>query len=77
MTANELTNYLFNSWVPIDRQNATYEVDHETFANVCQAIFDMKAPKGATSQRIIQIAIGKNNGIMFKGVEIILKKEKT
>lgn len=52
-----------------------YEVDHETFANVCQDIFDHKAPQPATSQRVITIGIGKNNGIYFKGIEIILKRE--
>ncbi len=54
----------------------TMEVDPETYANVCQAIFDQKAPQDlATSQRVITIGIGKHNGIFFKGVEIILKRQ--
>jgi len=55
----------------------TMEVDAETFANICQEIFNKKAPQPATTTRVIQISIGKNNGIFFKGVEIILKQEKT
>lgn len=49
-----------------------YEVDHETYANVCQYIFDKKADE--VNQHIIHIALGLNKGIMFKGVELILIK---
>lgn len=47
-----------------------YEVDHETYANCCQYVFD----KLILSPFRMPIALGPNKGLMFKGVELVLKK---
>lgn len=53
-----------------------YEVDADTYAQCCQAIFINKGMKfydGHKGVIILNIVVGPNNGIMFKGVELILK----
>ena len=67
------------------------EVDADTYGHVCQAVFDnvnsairmywdKKELIGEElkEQEIITISvsIGPNNGIMFKGIELILKDKK-
>jgi len=73
MTANELRDKFINEfktgpWPPL------YYVDHETYANVCQYVFE------ATHQRVnndtIELHLGINSGIMFNGVELILDYQK-
>lgn len=51
----------------------TFEVDHETYANVCQHVFDHIADNVEWGP-IYEIALGPNKGLMFKNVELILKK---
>lgn len=76
MTANDLirkfNRYGLNKWPK------TSAVDHVTYANVCQFIFESKirnheeiAFQGNATD--IVISVGPNNGIMFKNVELILK----
>ena len=83
MTANEL-RALFNESYGIDRSwPKTYEVDADTYANVCQAVFSNKISRGdaarvgneqaGTFYSILDLAIGLNGGILFKNVELILK----
>ena len=52
------------------------EVDGQTYANVCQAIFDyhQEAVLLVKGCKKIPIIIGPNNGIMYKNVELILKE---
>jgi hypothetical protein len=53
----------------------TWEVDHETYANVCQHFFDtfhMREQPG-----FISIALGPNGGILYHSVELILKVNRT
>jgi hypothetical protein len=79
MTANELRqhfNYIFGldaAW-PL-----TYEVDAETYANVCQELFDFKVAtlevQGTTYPNVIDILVGRSNGLMFKNVELILNND--
>jgi hypothetical protein len=75
MTFNELRRK-FNNEFALGEWPTTYELDAKTYANVCQYIFDNK---GETSfieigkDKLIEIAIGPNNGIMFKNVELIYK----
>lgn len=80
MTVQELTK-LFNQSFG-DRLDKpwpkTYDVDHETYANVCQSLFEWKAERVFVNNikddmKWIEISIGANNGIMFKNVELILK----
>lgn len=48
-------------------------VDHITFANICQELFNWldKIRYKDGNQEVIFI-LGPNNGIMFKGIELIL-----
>lgn len=52
----------------------TLEVDSETYANVCQFIFNSKVIEYNT-HHIVRIILGEHNGIKFKDVELILKKD--
>lgn len=76
MTAQELRNefskkFGFQQWPP------DYVVDAETYANVCQAVFDSalehQFPDTSVEHFYLRISTGPNNGIMFKGVELILE----
>lgn len=54
----------------------TYEVDAETYANVCQYIFNnMPLSMGiGPNYEVLAIPVGnQRRGIMFKGVELFLK----
>lgn len=53
---------------------STFEVDAETYLNVVQYIFKEKATFQGT-QNLVTVALGKNNCIMYKGIELILKSE--
>lgn len=49
------------------------EVDHETYANVCQEIFNKRGYFNPIDlPQFPRIALGPHNGIMFNGVELIL-----
>lgn len=48
-----------------------FHVSPETYADVCQSIFEKHAPE-IKSNKYAEIALGPHNGIMFKGVELIL-----
>lgn len=52
----------------------TYEVDSDTYSNVCQAMFTTFSERVTTSIRTAKVMLGSNNGIMWKGVELILKR---
>jgi len=55
----------------------TFEVDAETYANCCNAVFDWASVRNSTidveEYRSIRVSIGEHGGLMFKGVELILK----
>lgn len=53
----------------------TYEVDADTYANVCQVIFIRLSERLTHSIRTAKVMLGSNNGIMWKGVELILKSK--
>jgi len=72
MTSYELRRYLEN----IEEMPTTFEVDAETYANVCQEIFNNKKSyekEYYSDGWFARIAFGNNNGIMFKNVELIYK----
>jgi len=50
----------------------TYEVDAETYGNVCQSIFNNLREK--YEYNVIEISLGEHGGIMFKNVELIIKE---
>jgi hypothetical protein len=70
MTTNELKekfvrNYGFkHPWPP------SYGVDADTYACVCQAIFDRQVILGTPS--FVHVAVGPHGGIMFQSVELLL-----
>jgi hypothetical protein len=71
MTAQELRQYLnrtygFNPWPEI------FEVDAETYGNICQSLFDKWLERDFPPDRA-EVSLGPNGGIMFKGIELILK----
>ena len=70
MTIEELLNHFNTNHGIVANWPESYEVDHETFANICDFYFHHEI------DGFIKIFIGKNNGIMFKNVELILKKNK-
>ena len=74
MTADELA-HLFNTEFGLhDQWPRSYKVDGDTYANVCQRIFEYAIKTGP--YREITIFIGPNNGIIFKNVELILTHER-
>jgi len=76
MTAEQLRQF-FNDTLGNYNKSwpETYEVDAETYSNICQFIFTSKSFRHGT-QHVVQLSLGKNNGVMYKGVELLLKKEK-
>jgi len=83
MTASELKEFLFNIYGYRPYPD-TYEVDADTYANVCQEIFNNKITNDHNYSLVegrnyysMRIEVGKiSKGIMFKGVELILKVDK-
>lgn len=70
MTSKELSKTLCNEYDKNKAWPRTYQVDHDTYANVCQEWFNRRACPGLPS--FIQIALGPNGGIVFHSVELIL-----
>lgn len=85
MTSNELIAH-FNRVYGIEKEwPKTYEVDAHTYANCCQAAFEWSIDESRdvifytntitqkTSHISFRLDVGPNKGLMFKGVELILK----
>ena len=76
MTANELIQF-FNDRFILGEWPDQYEVDYETYANVCQTVFEHESTEilyfGKEGSGVA-VSLGPNHGIMFKNVELILKK---
>ena len=70
MTSNELRS-AFNETYGLGEWPKSVIVDHETYANVCQDVFNYKI-EGDNTKLYAEIDLGPNNGIMFKNVELIL-----
>lgn len=79
MTAPELRQY-FNETFGINEWPKTFEVDEETYKNVLMYIIEWHLTTNDHSILFndgkigICIILGPNNKIMFKNVELILKK---
>lgn len=79
MIASELTR-IFNEIYGLDGWPKLYEVDYETYAEICQFIFNKSEEyeyykqNNGPSISIIRLALGPNEGIVFKNVELILKR---
>lgn len=73
MTSNELISH-FNRVYGIEKEwPKTYEVDADTYANCCQFIFNKLYDLYDRDEDITDHISGPNRGLMFKGVELILK----
>ncbi|KKN41443.1 hypothetical protein LCGC14_0723140 [marine sediment metagenome] len=73
MTSHELRRR-FNNEFGLGAWPLTYTVDYETYANVCQDIFNKAKPVAMiTSISRIEIGIGPARGIFFKNVELVLE----
>lgn len=70
MTPNELRNYFNNTYGMNESWPKQFKVDADTYAQVCQEIFNLVVDHHGP---FIEIALGPNNGIMFKNVELILE----
>lgn len=73
MTAGELRNKM-NTDYGVGEWPKTLEVDPETYANACQAIFHSK--EFMMDSLYIQVALGEHKGIMFRNVELLLTRTK-
>lgn len=80
MTVIELTDF-FNKEYGIEREwPKVKEVDHQTFANVCKFIFDYESKavdpvfRLSNGSRAYTVFLGQYGGIMFKNVELLLRK---
>jgi hypothetical protein len=85
MTTEEL-RIKFNNEFGLGKWPETYEVDTETYANICQSIFEHQAKtvnmywdviedgEQKPDIKTVAISLGRSNGIMFKNVELILKR---
>ncbi len=79
MTANELKKK-FDDEFGLNPRPGQFKVDHETYANVCQSYFNWIIKNKVLvweeqdgSNKLIHVALGPNNGIMFKNIELILE----
>lgn len=79
MTAQELMKFIneIANTKGIDSKPPDHlDIDPITYANVCQFIFDNHREAIRYEGGLIEISvlIGINNGIIFKGIELILKE---
>lgn len=61
-----ITDFGTNRWPK------SFEVDADTFANICNDYFLSQKVMGEHWETI-HVTIGPNGGFMFKGVELLLK----
>ncbi len=77
LTSNELRNFLNEKFGINTKWPPVIGVDEFTFAKICQEIFkEVDHTLIGTDKKVVQIILGPNNGIMFKGVELILREWK-
>ena len=83
----ELREYFNNAYGLEKEWPKTFEVSAELYGRCCQAVFDKEGDKelywdvvldGESKPWIIMksISLGPNRGLMFKNVELLIKKEK-
>lgn len=73
MTATELRNHFSDTYGLNNEWPKTFDVDHETYANVCQFLFKYLAEYWPGA---VHVSIGPNYGVMFKNVELILVEKR-
>ena len=76
MTTEALKRRLTSKYDKLSKEWPSHlEVDADTYANVCQTIFDNVGSEdndGANIVKRMTISFGVNNGILFKNIELIL-----
>jgi hypothetical protein len=73
MTALELINKM-NTEFELDGYPQFFEVDHETYANCCQFVFNYLNQENPMPGLII-VRLGRQGGLLFRNVELILKEK--
>lgn len=82
-TVEELRKY-FNDNYGIEKEwPKQFEVSAELYGRVCQAVLNKAQMnnvekifrKGFGDLGIVEVVIGEHNGILYKGVELILKEK--
>lgn len=82
MTADELIRKFNDEFGVHNPWPSQFEVDPETYSNCCQAVFDWAVRNkyeidfhyiGVNNAKVYGIALGPNNGLMFKNIELIKK----
>lgn len=73
MTREELAKFL-NDTYGLNPWPERLEVDAVTYANIVQSYFDIYDVPQMKSLKRIYIDLGANNGLMFKNVELILRR---
>ncbi len=77
MTAIELRQKLNHEYGILKPWPDHLDVDADTYANACQAVFDSVDNSDGEFVKEEKVALGTNNGIMFKNVELILIPDKS
>lgn len=78
----ELREYFNNAYGLEKEWPKTFEVSAELYGRVCQTVFDWHIRNllcvmiPGRGYNIARVAVGQNGGIMFKNVELLIKKEK-
>lgn len=79
MTTEELRKY-FSETYGLEPWPRTFEVDAETYGILCNDLIAYllkhHAYRIAPGGYMVDIRVGRNGGIMFKGVELLLKVNK-
>lgn len=78
MRVEEFIQYLNSTYGPDKEWPDTFEVSPELYGRCCQYVFDAKVKSGISSasyREVHIISVGEHNGLMFKGVELIIKRE--
>ncbi len=80
MTTQQLTDHFNQNYGMFKTFPETFKVNHETYANICHHLFLLKAQELRENGMepvlyYANVALGRHNGILFKGVELILSED--
>ena len=80
MTPQELRDIFSKYGFSDEGYPKEYEVDVETYGNVCQEVFNHHFDNVPTTIHgedfsVLEIIVGPNKGIMFKNVELRIKSD--
>jgi hypothetical protein len=75
MTADELREYFIENYGTREPWPRRYEVDAATYGNVCQDVFSNLEQNYPRAAGHVYVHLGPFGGIIFKGVELTIKRE--